>query len=284
MEIRKNVLLVPYDFTSIGDYALEHAIGIAQTIDYDVYIFHVINKETKARIKREKLPVNHVELELQKVVERVTENNKVYVKYITKEGNIFKDIASVAKEVGARFVLMGTHGKKGMQHVTGSWALKVITASEVPFIVVQEKHFKHGYKNIVFPIDDTVESKQKVKWAIHIAKIFNSIIHIISTNESSSEIASRVYRNTQQIKNFFDENGIEYILKVNDEKGGNFAKSVINYAEFVDADLIMIMTEPDALLPAFNWGKWDEQILFNSAKIPVMCVNPRDFSIMVMGL
>ena len=284
MEIKKNVLLVPYDFTSIGDYALEHAIGIAQTIDYDVFIFHVINKETKSRIKREKLPANFVEMELQKVVERVTENNKVYVKFITKEGNIFKDIAVVAKEVGARFVLMGTHGKKGMQHVTGSWALKVISASEIPFIVVQEKHFKHGYKNIVFPIDDTVESKQKVKWAIHIAKIFNSTIHIISTNESSREIAARVYRNTQQIKKFFDENGIEYILKVNDEKGGNFAKSVINYAEFIDADLIMIMTEPDALLPAFNWGKWDEQILFNTAKVPVMCVNPRDFSIMVVGL
>jgi len=284
MEIKRNILLVPYDFTTIGDYALEHAIGIAKSIDYDVYVFHVINKETKARIKRENLPKNFVELELQKVVEKATEDNKVYVKFIAKEGNIFKDIADVAKEAGARFVVMGTHGKKGMQHVTGSWALKVISASEVPFIVVQEKHFKHGYKNIIFPVDDTVESKQKVKWAIHIAKIFNSIVHIISTNESDSGIAARVYRNTQQIKNFFDENGVEYIIKVNDEKGGNFAKSVITYAEYVDADLIMIMTEPDALHPVFSWGKWDEQILFNTAKIPVMCVNPRDFSIMVVGL
>ena len=284
MEIKRNILLVPYDFTSIGDFALEHAVGIAQSIDYDVYVFHVINKETEARIKREKLPKNYVEEELQKVVDKATESNKVYVKFIAREGNIFKDIASVAKETGARFVVMGTHGKKGMQHVTGSWALKVISASEVPFIVVQEKHFKHGYKNIIFPVDDTVESKQKVKWAIHIAKIFNSIVHIICTNESDSEIAARVYRNTQQIKKFFDENGVEYIIKVNDEKGGNFAKSVISYAEYVDADLIMIMTEPDAFLPAFKWGKWDEQILFNTAKIPVMCVNPRDFSIMVMGL
>ena len=152
------------------------------------------------------------------------------------------------------------------------------------FIVVQEKHFKHGYKNIIFPVDDTVESKQKVKWAIHIAKIFNSIVHIISTNESDSEIAARVFRNTQQIKKFFDENNVEYIIKVNDEKGGNFAKSVVSYSEYVEADLIMIMTEPDAFMPAFKWGKWDEQILFNTAKIPVMCVNPRDFSIMVMGL
>lgn len=284
METKKNILLVPYDFTPIGDYALEHAIGIAQTIDYDVYLFHVINKETKAKIKRENLPVDFVESELQNVINRATQNNKVYVKFIAREGNIFTDIAAVAKETGARFVVMGTHGKKGMQHITGSWALKVISASEVPFIVVQDTGFKHGYKNIVFPVDDTVESKQKVKWAIHIAKIFNSIVHIFSTNESDTDIAAKVFRNVQQIKKFFDDNGVEYIHKVNDEKGGNFAKTVISYADFVDADLIMIMTEPDALLPVFNWGKWDEHVLFNTAKIPVMCVNPRDFSIMVVGL
>jgi len=284
METKKNILLVPYDFTSVGDFALEHAIGIAQSIDYDVYLFHVINRSTKAKIKKEKLPSDYVETELQKIIEKATQNNKVYVKYIVREGSIFTDITTVAKEIGARFVVMGTHGKKGIQHITGSWALKVISASEIPFIVVQEKHFKGGYKNIVFPIDDSVESKQKVKWAIHIAKIFNSIVHIISTNESDKDIANKVYRNIQQIKKFFEDNGIDYIIKVNDEKGGNFAKAVINYSEFVDADLIVIMTEPDAMLPVFNWGKWDEQILFNAAKIPVMCVNPRDFSIMVVGL
>lgn len=284
MDTPKNKLLVPYDFTHIAEYALEHALGIAQTIDYDVYIFHVINKDTRARIRRENLPDDYVEKELQKIVDKASEESKVFVKYIAREGSIFTDIASVAKEIGARFVIMGTHGKKGMQHVTGSWALKVISASEVPFIVVQEKHFKHGYKNIIFPVDDSAESKQKVKWAIHIAKIFNSIVHVITSNESDSEMAARVYRNTQQIKKFFDENNIEYILKVNEEKGGNFAKAVIKYAEYVDADLIMIMTEPDAVLPVFNWGKWDEQILFNTAKTPVMCVNPRDFSIMVVGL
>jgi len=284
METKKNILLVPYDFTSVGDFALEHALGIAKTIDYDVFVFHVINKETRAKIKRDNLPDDYVEQELQKLVEKASVDNKVYVKYITREGSIFTDIAAVAKEIKARFVVMGTHGKKGMQHLTGSWALKVISASEVPFIVVQEKHFRHGYKNIVFPIDDSIESKQKVKWAIHIAKIFNSIIHIISTNETNSESRARVYRNTQQIIKIFEENHIEYIHKVNEEKEGNFAKAVINYADYIEADLIMIMTEPDALLPVFNWGKWDEQILFNTSKIPVMCVNPRDFSIMVVGL
>jgi len=283
MENKNDILLVPYDFTDIGNYALEHAIGLAKIIVHDVYLFHVINKETRARLKREKLPENHIETELQKIVEKATEDNKVYVKYLVREGSIFTDIAAVAKEIGARFVIMGTHGKKGLQHLTGSWAMKVITSTEMPFIVVQQKHYKNGYKNIVLPIDDSIESKQKVKWAIYIAKTFNSIVHIFTTNESDKDTANKVYRNTQQIKNFFEKNNIEYIIKVNDEQGGNFAKAVVEYSEFVNADLIMIMTNPDKILPGFIWGKWDEDILFNHAQIPVMCINPRDFNIMVVG-
>ena len=47
---------------------------------------------------------------------------------------------------------MGTHGMKGMQKLTGSWALKVIVKSKVPFIVVQDPPAdQERYHNIVFP-------------------------------------------------------------------------------------------------------------------------------------
>jgi len=283
METLKDIILVPYDFSEVGDYAIEHAVDLAKTIDYDVYIFHVINKESKAKLKKENLPKDYYEIKLQEVVDKHALKSKVYVKYILREGNIFSDIAAVAKEVEAKFIVMGTHGKKGLQHITGSWALKVIISSDVPFIVVQKKHFKDGYRNIVLPIDDSPESKQKVKWAIYIAKIFGSVIHIFSTSESDSLARERVYRNIHQIKGFFDKNGIEYIEKVNDEKGGNFGKAVVAYAEFVNAELITIMTNPNKILPGFIMGKWEEEVLFNSARIPVMCINPRDFNIMVIG-
>jgi len=41
-------------------------------------------------------------------------------------------------KIGALMVVMGTHGIKGMQKLMGSWALKVITSSKVPFIAVQD--------------------------------------------------------------------------------------------------------------------------------------------------
>ena len=61
---------------------------------------------------------------------------------------------------------------------------------------------------------------------------------------------------------------------------------MIDYAKKNEADLIMIMTEEEKLvnIPSFILGPWDEQIIYNNAEIPVLCVNPRDLGIIILGL
>ena len=77
-------------------------------------------------------------------------------------GNIFEDIGDFAAEHHAQLIFMGTHGAHGWQHVTGSHALKVVTHSSVPFVIVQEKEVKDtGYDDIVVPLDFNKETKQK---------------------------------------------------------------------------------------------------------------------------
>ena len=56
--------------------------------------------------------------------------------------------ADIASEIDAEMVIMGTHGIKGMQKFFGSWALKVIANSKVPFIVIQEPPKKDLFENI----------------------------------------------------------------------------------------------------------------------------------------
>jgi hypothetical protein len=72
-------------------------------------------------------------------------------------GNFINEIGNAASEVGAQLIIMGTHGPRGLiQSIRGGDAMKVITHSEKPFIVVQEKGIKEtGYDNIVVPMDMT---------------------------------------------------------------------------------------------------------------------------------
>ena len=85
-----------------------------------------------------------------------------------------------AAEHEAKLIFMGTHGAHGWQHVTGSHALKVVTNSSVPFIIVQEKLVKPtGYDSIVVPMDLNKETKQKLTIVSRLAKYFGSQVHVV---------------------------------------------------------------------------------------------------------
>ena len=53
------------------------------------------------------------------------------------------------KRKNAVAIIMGTHGSKGMQKVFGSFAMKVIISTTVPFMIVQDNSEIKNIKNIV---------------------------------------------------------------------------------------------------------------------------------------
>lgn len=276
---KENIVLVPTDFTEVADYAIDHAAGIAKFINGKVALLHVINKETKGYLKKENLTDASIHEKLEAIASSVEKKYNVKLDYIAEEGSIFTTINKVASDIGANKIVMGTHGKIGVQHLIGSFALKVIESSNLPVIVVQEKEFGHGYKNIVLPVDETAETKQKVNWAIHIAKIFNSTIHLFGIRHNDEYLIDEVDRNMAQIKNFLDISGIKHTDKISADTHSNFGKSIIVYSDYIKADLIMIMTNPSQLLPSFMLSPWAEQVIFNSSKIPAMAVNPVELNI-----
>lgn len=268
IENMNNLVLVPTDFTPVGDNAISQAAEAARFLGYKVVVLHVIDKTTKAQLKKESLDETSVEEKLQTIVHDLKLNYGIEAEGMTREGSIFTTISDVAKELGANLLYLGTHGKVGMQHLTGSYALKVVTSSPAPVIVVQKRSFNEGYRHIVLPITSDSGPWEKTKWAAHIAKQFRSEIHIYHMN--GREIDEAV----NQITEFFDKNDVKYTVR-EAAKNTNFAKQITDYATSNNADMVMIMTDPDQSFAKFILGSWDEQIIFNASQIPVMCINPR---------
>jgi hypothetical protein len=195
------------------------------------------------------------------------------VETLTREGSIFDEIHMAASEIGAKLMVLGTHGKKGLQHVFGSYALKVVTKSPVPTIVVQKVSFGKGYKKIVFPINSFTEARQQVQWAIHMSRTFGSEINIFRQPQTDPAREAKIKVVTAQIKEAFKKYNIPYSIDDADNSK-NFGDKMIAYAAREKADLIMIMTDADIFSPDFNAGAWDEKMMFNQHNIPVMCINP----------
>ena len=257
-------ILVPTDFTKVAECAVGHALEIAETIGGRVSLLHVVAKQSDVDGARGKLEGE---------VNRVKKLTTVEVSSIIRIGNIFDDIGDVASEISAELIIMGTHGLRGMQFLTGSHALKVITHSKVPFVVVQERPIKVGYNNIVVPLDLSKETKQKLNIAANMAKYFDSNIHLFTPREDDEYLKNQLQRNLTYSVDFFKAQKISCTVTVSDSKG-SFDKEVVNFAKSKDADMISIMNMGGNSLMGMLGNSFEQHLITNEAQIPVMVMNP----------
>ena len=259
-------VLVPHDFSTVADCAVNHASKIANSFGGEVHLLHVVSKQKEIESIKEKLT---------KIAEKAEKNTAATFHVIVRVGNIFEDIGDVASEIGAGFIVMGTHGAKGMQKIMGSYALRVISNSKVPFVIVQNKDPKKAdtYDDIVVPVDYSEVTKQKLAVAANIAIQFGSKIHLFYELESDEFLKKKLDRELSFAKNYFLERKITYTLN-QAEESGSFKKQLIKFASRIDADLIAVVnTQEGALLPDF-FGSEEQEVIANDAEIPVIITNP----------
>lgn len=256
--------IVPHDFTSVADNALNHAIATAEKLDAQIYIMHVVAKEKN---------IEEAETKLKGIIEAL--KTKVKINARVRVGNIFEDIGEFAAEHRAELIFMGTHGTHGWQHLTGSNALKVITNSEVPFIIVQERKIReNGYRDIVVPLDLNKETKQKLALVANLAQYLNSRVHVITPDETDEFLRHKVKANIQFANKFFHERGVEVTATLAPSSG--FDKEVVKHAVSIDADLIAIMNLNKNNIFGAMVANYETYIITNDAQIPTLVVNPVD--------
>lgn len=268
----KKTILVPTDFSEVCNNAMNHACDLAMDLNLKVVALHVITKETKTYLDKQKLDNEALEKRLSDYVNGKKAEFQVETEYVLKTGSIFDEISKISIEKESAFIVLGTHGKVGFQRLTGSYALKVINSTEIPTVIVQKKPIIGGYKNIVFPLTAFTKDRQKINVAMAMAKAFGAKIHLYPKYETDKYARKQILSMIKQTLTLFDENGVEYSKILPEESAGNFSKQVIDYAVVNNADLIMIVTGSNTSLPMFDSG--DEQIIFNSSQIPTMCINP----------
>ncbi len=259
-----SIILVPWDFSQVAEYALAHSVQFAEKIKGQISLLHVVKKDKEVVEATNKLNT---------VAEVSSKKYGIKPNVIVKVGSIFKIISDVANEMEVALVIMGTHGMKGMQKFTGSWALKVIVDTKAPFVVVQAPPAHKEINNVVFPVDFRAESKEKLGWAYYLAKNFNTKIHICKPEITDEFMVKKVRSNLLFAKKYLDERNIDYDITTV-EGTDDFAEATIKFAKNVDTDLILILTTKNITLQDYILGADEQKIIANGTKIPVMCVNP----------
>lgn len=265
MEKSFSVILVTWDFTEKSEYALSQAVEVSKKFESRIGLIHIVKKDAEIKPAEDRInnyiteKLNHLEVKIEPVV---------------KAGNIFTTITDAANELNAEMVYMGTHGIKGMQKLMGSWALKVIAHTKMPFIVVQEPYKKSMFDNIVVPLNYRKENKECVNWATYFSKYFKSKFHLIAAKHTDHNFVKGIESNKYFIKKYFASRSIDYeIVEATGEH--EFFKEVIDFTKSNNYDSIMAMTTRDIGFADYVLGAQEQYIIANDQQIPVICINPR---------
>ena len=259
-------LLVPTDFSEVAQSAMQHAIKFSEIINADVVLLHVVSSRDEVEEAKEKLS------------KEITLGNSIssscnLISFV-RIGNIFEDIGDVAAELGISLIFMGTHKASRWQKLVGSRAIKVISSSPVPFIVTQEKLMNSsGYDNIVVPLDLNVETKQKLELVAKIAHYFDSQVHLLTNDDSDEFIKTKLKANQVWASNYLESKDIKNSSHLVDQ-ADSLTEGIFKLSKEVDADLIAIMNLEDETVLGLYENTFQEEIVANDLKVPVLCVNP----------
>ncbi len=267
--MKQDTLLVPFDFSDVGYYALNHGVAMAQKFNYNLVLLHVINKKDIGTKKEQ-----DAEKSLKVLCVQIKDTSQLNAYYHLRAGNIFDTISAVADELGAVFVVMGVHGKKGVGHIVGSYPYKVVCKTKVPVLIVKAKHRHKGFRNIVIPIDFSRKSTQKIAQALRFAKLFGAKIRVFGflSYDNKSKIINKEAL-LKSVNDFFVEKGVPVTTDLLVDPRLEWPDALLAFAEQVDADLIMIVAERGSRFQDIFSSNNTEKIL-DKANIPVLSIMP----------
>lgn len=139
-------ILLPVDFSEYSEIACEYALTLAKTFNSSVQVLHVINEPVDLR----GFYVPHISFEqLEKEIEtgavRMLENFcqerlKEFEAFetIVVTGVPYEEIIRVASEKESSLIVIGTHGRTGLDHlIFGSTAERVVRSAPCPVMTVR---------------------------------------------------------------------------------------------------------------------------------------------------
>jgi len=140
-------ILYPIDFSEYTEDITSYAVNIAKKFNSELHLLHIIpNLNYFTPYESFLTPENlvaiekNIEKEIEKDFDKVIGKIDIPVIKVIKTGVTFVEIIEYIKELSIDLVVMGTHGRSGIEHILiGSVAEKVVRKSPCPVLTVRPK-------------------------------------------------------------------------------------------------------------------------------------------------
>ncbi|RUA23907.1 MAG: hypothetical protein DSY76_08735 [Bacteroidetes bacterium] len=273
----KKIIIVGMDFSEGSLNALNFAVQIANVTDSNIMMVWVDKKKNAGTVYSNAFDPR---LEAKKRFEDLIEEFGPRLKngkflYKIRNGKVYKEIVNQAKYHDAFLIVAGTHGTSGFEEFwIGSSAYKIVTYAPCPVITLRYgEDWDSKIEKIVFPVDSSRETRQKINLAAYLAEVNDAEIMILSLYSSKAEnLIDLVDRYAGQVKDYLEEREIAY--SQHSLECENLTDATIEFAKENDADLIVIMTEQETTTANILLGTYAQQMV-NHSPIPVLSIRSK---------
>jgi nucleotide-binding universal stress UspA family protein len=294
-------ILVPTDFSSNANKALDFAVQIAKQAKSEIILVHVCNLldttfkdhlALKREHNKEILAKAGKSLAILKNTiedaEKVTVNSKIY------NGSVSETILKAAEENRADFIIIGTRGETELaERIFGSTAGDILGKTNVPLMVVSpltelnttvalselipgesEKYIPDA---ILFATNHFEQNKELLDPIVDVARLFSSTVHVaVFVDTDFAEAYDYVY-NIGELNNyikFLKKTYPDVLFKGELLEGEDFESTVERYNDKNGIDIIAMITYSKTFLNRLLKKRVTKELAFHS-KVPVIAITAK---------
>ncbi len=293
-------ILVATDFSEYSKVALDSCLGASKCMKTKLYVLHTIEKfphdyvhllssttHSNMKQKLEEEAMGKIKAMLPK---ELLESENIVP--IVRFGKPFLEIIKIAKEKDVDLMVIGTHGRAGVDRVIlGSVAERVVRKAGCSVMVVRSKKYV-GFKRIIVPIDFSDCSRKALEHSTATARAHNSKLTILHVYEesfiepyvraaNSEEEAEEIIKEIEQVNeskydeflNTIDLSGVEYEKLL---KKGIPETEIVAIAMEQQANLIVMGTHGRSGIKHILVGSTAEEVVRN-VPCDIIVVKPDKF-------
>jgi nucleotide-binding universal stress UspA family protein len=269
-------ILCPVDFSELSALGLRYAGALAKCNQAKLTILYANSflpppYFTKARIEELQEHLRDSFAEAQKSLRHFSEaalgpgrpnmDNRV------AEGLPVDAIRLTATEVGADLIVMGTHGRSGVNRLMlGSVTERVLRESAIPVLTVRgAEHSSSSFKEILCAVNDTEVSRQALRLATRIGECFGGAVTVLHVRESVSE------NSIEDVCGWISPEDRAHCTVRELTREGHAAKEIVALARERPSDLLVIGSQHRRFFDATVLGATTARVV-RHAPCPVLTV------------
>lgn len=257
--------LIATDLSDAAAKAIECAAMVAKPFNAELILLHIFEVADVDAYSNKLITSNflnrEIKKQLQNSVQQLESVNGIKASYLTKDGSLFDLIAEGAEETKADILFIGTHGIKGVQHITGSFIAKAINEVTLPVWIVQ-KESNITTNQHIFVYVDALNHKPLHSLSLQLATFYHATIHFVFTESTQGFAVAQMIK---QLKTLLDDRAIVYDIS-HLTVDSDLQKEFLSLASKFTAPLLVINRAGKAV------EKYHEEIITNRQHFSVLCL------------